>query len=124
MKVKKRHVTLIEMMIVMFLIALIVGVVGYNSRGSLDEGKAFKTKMAIEKIEAILNLRIAEEPSVIESLSSNWTTIVEHSPLSNNGRAMSVDGWGNQFQVSLDSNNSVLVESEALKNYEAKKRGR
>ncbi len=43
----KRCVTLIEMMIVMFLISLITGVIAYYYRGSLDEGKAFKTKAAL-----------------------------------------------------------------------------
>ncbi len=44
---KRRYITLIEIMIVMFLIALITGVLAYNYRGSLDEGKAFKTKTGL-----------------------------------------------------------------------------
>ena len=50
MKIKRHFVTLIEMMIVMFLIMLITGVIAYNYRGSLDEGKAFKTRAGIEKV--------------------------------------------------------------------------
>ena len=49
-------------MIVMFLIALITGVIAYNYRGTLEEGKAFKTKAAMEKIETILSLEIANHP--------------------------------------------------------------
>ena len=59
-KIKRRYITLIEIMIVMFLIALITGVVAYNYRGSLDEGKAFKTRAAIDKLETILNLKVSE----------------------------------------------------------------
>lgn len=33
----------------MFLIAMITGVIAYNYTGSLEEGKAFKTKAGIEK---------------------------------------------------------------------------
>ena len=57
-------------MIVMFLIALITGVIAYNYRGSLDEGKAFKTKAAIEKLETILNLRVSEDPGLQDSITS------------------------------------------------------
>ena len=53
---KKRYITLVEMMIVMFLIAMITGVIAYNYTGSLEEGKAFKTKAGIQKIETILAL--------------------------------------------------------------------
>ena len=51
-------------MIVMFLIALITGVIAYNYRGTLEEGKAFKTKAAMEKLETILSLEIANHPEV------------------------------------------------------------
>lgn len=117
---KKRHVTLIEMMIVMFLIALITGVIAYNSRGSLDEGKSFKTKMAIEKIEAILNLKVAEDPSLLDSIGSNWEQIIESSPLAQNAKNLITDGWGKKFIVTAD-NNGIHVESQALQEHENKK---
>ena len=48
MKKKKKQyaLTLIEIMIVIVLIGLIGSVIGANMKGSLDEGKAFKTKYA------------------------------------------------------------------------------
>ena len=43
---KKRALTLIEIMIVIFLITLITGAIGYNMKGSMDKGKEFRTKQA------------------------------------------------------------------------------
>ncbi len=119
-QIKKRHVTLIEMMIVMFLIALITGVIAYNSRGSLDEGKSFKTKMAIEKVQAILNLKVAEDPSLFDSIGSHWEQIIETSPLAQNAKALTSDGWGKKFMVTAD-NDGIHVESQSLVEYENKK---
>jgi general secretion pathway protein G len=68
---KRRYVTLIEMMIVMTLIILIMGVIGYNYRGALDEGKAFKTKSGTEKLETILSLAVADKPALINDITTN-----------------------------------------------------
>ena len=62
LRFKKRFVTLVEMMIVMFLIAMITGVIAFNYTGSLEEGKAFKTKSGIDKIHTILDLHLASHP--------------------------------------------------------------
>ena len=51
---KKRSVTLLEMMIVITLIGLIASVIGYNMKGSLDRGKAFKTEESQKQIKDIL----------------------------------------------------------------------
>src|ERR1700722_4922810 len=104
---KKRMITLIEIMIVMFLIALITGVLAYNYRGSLDEGKAFKTKAAIEKLETILNLAVSEHPEEVNSITSDWQNVVRNSPLVANVNALLVDGWGSPYQVSVDEQGVV-----------------
>lgn len=101
---KKRRITLIEIMIVMFLIALIAGVITYNYRGSLDEGKAFKTKAAIDKVETILNLSVAEDPSLLDHLSSEWTKVIQESPLVKNPDDLIKDGWGVPLQVTTEGN--------------------
>lgn len=110
---KRRFVTLIEMMIVMFLIALITGVVAYNYRGSLDEGKAFKTKAGIEKLQTILNLAKAENP---DADISQWKEIVKNSPLVQNADALTKDGWGNEYQVT-ETDGNVVVHSNAYDTY-------
>lgn len=114
---KRRYITLIEIMIVMFLIALITGVLAYNYRGSLDEGKAFKTKAAIEKLETILNLAVSEHPELQNSISSDWPNIVRGSPLVSNANALLTDGWGGQYQISVDEQGAVHVSSQKYDDY-------
>lgn len=116
--VKRRFVTLIEMMIVMFLIALITGVIAYNYRGSLDEGKVFKTKAGIQKIETILNLELAKNPENRDRISSEWKNIVSHSPIVHDANALVKDGWGEDYKVSLDDQGNIKVESSKLHEYQ------
>lgn len=113
---KRRCITLIEIMIVMFLIALIAGVITYNYRGSLDEGKAFKTKAAIDKVETILNLSVADDPSLMDHISSEWVKVIQTSPLVKNPDDLIKDGWGNPFQVSSEGN-VIRVYSSKFEDY-------
>lgn len=76
--------------------------------------------MAIEKIEAILNLKVAEDPSLLDSIGSNWEQIIETSPLAQNAKSLISDGWGKKFIVTAD-NNGIHVESQALLEHESKK---
>jgi general secretion pathway protein G len=114
---QRRFMTLIEIMIVMFLIALITGVIAYNYRGSLDEGKAFKTKVAIEKLETILNLKISENPDMANNITSDWQSVVRSSPLVANPDALIRDGWGIPFDVSIDDRGGVHVSSQKYDSY-------
>lgn len=116
-KLQRRFVTLIEMMIVMFLIALITGVIAYNYRGSLDEGKAFKTKAGIEKLETILNLEVSKNPQIANQITSQWRQLVETSPLVHDPKALIKDGWGEDYQVSIDENGGVRVDSKRFEEY-------
>lgn len=113
MKKQKRNVTLIEMMIVMFLIALITGVVAYNYRGSLDEGKVFKTKAGKERIETILNLALAEGKLDIQKVSSEWQHIIDESPLVQNKEVLKKDGWGSLYEVH-EEDGKIVVSSRNL----------
>lgn len=114
---KRRYITLIEIMIVMFLIALITGVLAYNYRGSLDEGKAFKTKAAIEKIETILNLAVSEDPSKANSIGSEWQNIISNSPLVSNPKTLLKDGWGGDYTVAPDEQGIIRVTSQKYDDY-------
>lgn len=117
----RRYVTLIEMMIVMFLIALITGVVAYNYRGSLDEGKAFKTSTGIQKLETILNLEVAKNPESRDRIASNWKDVVKSSPLVQDSSALEKDGWGADYQVSVDPDSGAIkVDSANLREYRNK----
>jgi type II secretory pathway pseudopilin PulG len=114
-KTKKRNVTLIEMMIVMFLIALISGVVAYNYRGTLDEGKAFKTAADIKTIENILNLASANED--VSTVLDDWPKYIEKSPLVQNPKAMLKDGWGGAYHAFLGEEGNIVVTSKKFDDY-------
>lgn len=117
-KKQRRFVTLIEMMIVMFLIALITGVVAYNYRGTLEKGKVFKTEAGIQRLQTILNLAVAEDPSAD---INNWETIVRQSPLVNDPEALIYDGWGRKYIVGFsDEIQGVVVSSENYRKYKQK----
>ncbi|WP_068468572.1 type II secretion system protein [Candidatus Protochlamydia phocaeensis] len=118
---KKRFVTLVEMMIVMFLIAMITGVIAYNYTGSLDEGKAFKTKAGIEKIHTILDLHLASHPEDKESLDTNWKGIVERSQLVKNPKELLKDGWGAEYDVSTNQEGDIEIRSGKYEAYQSKK---
>jgi hypothetical protein len=105
------------MMIVMFLIALITGVIAYNYRGSLDEGKAFKTKAGIEKLETILNLEVSKNPQVANQITSNWQQIILTSPLVHDPKSLIRDGWGEDYQVSIEEDGGVHIESKRFDEY-------
>lgn len=117
--VVKRQITLIEIMIVMFLIAMIIGVVAYNYQGSLEEGKAFKTKTSIEKIRTILTLAISDNPSLADDLESRWKEVIKASPLVQNARDLQKDGWGEEYDVRYQDGR-VTVTSRKFEEYKKK----
>jgi general secretion pathway protein G len=118
---KRRFITLVEMMIVMFLIAMITGVIAYNYTGSLEEGKAFKTKNGIDKIQTVLDLHLATHPDESDHIETKWQEIVENSPLVKNPKELIKDGWGIEYKVSLNQNNKIDITSEKYKQYQATK---
>lgn len=111
---KRRFITLIEIMIVMFLIALITGVVAYNYRGSLDEGKAFKTQAGMQKLQTFLSLAIADN-SDTDLSNGHWQEVIAKSPLVQNANALIKDGWGEDYVV--ETNDGVITIRSAK--YEA-----
>lgn len=115
---KRKRMTLIEILIVMAIIAMIGGALAYNYRGSLDKGKAFKSKQGIEKIESILTLMIAEDPSLINQVESNWAQVISESPLVSNAKDLVKDGWGYDYEVYIDNSGDIEVISPGLEIYE------
>lgn len=119
-KSKKKFITLIEIMIVMFLIALIAGVVAYNYRGSLDEGRAFSTQQNIEKIRNILELETAKQhiPLTKTALESDWKTkILGNSPLVKDVNTLTKDGWGNDLVLTADDKGNLTITSPEYEKY-------
>ena len=118
---KKKFITLVEMMIVMFLIAMITGVIAYNYTGSLDEGKAFKTKSGMDKIRTVLDLHLAANPDDRDHIESRWRQIVEESNLVKNARELTKDGWGIDYQVSQGQDGDIEIKSDKYDQYQASK---
>ena len=114
---QRRFMTLVEMMIVMFLIAMITGVIAYNYTGSLEEGKAFKTKTGIAKIKTILAMAAADGD--IENVKENWEQIVKRSPMVQNADELLKDGWGGDYQVNIVEENSEKDIKIVSPKYEA-----
>ena len=121
MQKKKRPITLVEMMVVIFIIGLIVSVIGFRYQGGLEKGKAFKTETSIDKVETILNLHVAEYPNSIDSIEGKWKEIIKNDPLVKDAGALIKDGWGEDLQIELDNNHNIHVRSRNLENYKQKK---
>lgn len=117
---KKYTMTLLEIMIVIFIIGIIGSVVGYNMRGSLDQGKAFKTKEATRKIYEILQLEEARGnliPDGTVDFQKKVCAILKESGFVRNASQITKDGWGNPFDFSLDDQSGELHFTSAR--YEA-----
>lgn len=116
-RIRTRFFTLIEMMIVLSIISLLLGVLGYRYASTLDEGKAFKTKFAMERLSGILNLKSADDPNFLSTISTQWLEVASNSPLVNNVDSVTRDGWGNQFEVNLAQDGSIEIHSRKYEDY-------
>lgn len=114
--IKRSFITLIEIMIVMFIIALITGVIAYNYTGSLEEAKAFKTQAGIEKVQTILQLAVASNPGLMTDLPETWKGVISRSPLVQNPQSLTQDGWGYDYEVSVNDG-TVVVFSRKYDEY-------
>lgn len=119
---KKRALTLLEIMIVIVLIGLIGSVIGFNMKGSLDEGRAFKTRQARDQIKDILMLEVARGTPIDEVIQQRELYLA-NSGLVKNPRSFLKDGWGQEFVINEDGrrNGNIIVSSERLRAYERKK---
>ena len=119
-KLKKYSFSLLEIMIVIFLIGLIGGTIGYNMKGSLDKGREFKTKESIRQVSDILLLEVAEGEE-IEKVAENPEKYLERSGLVKNPEKLLKDGWGGRIDVKIKGN-ELVVSSDNLKKFESKKK--
>jgi general secretion pathway protein G len=109
---KRRYLTLIEIMIVIALIGLIGSVVAYNLKGSLNEGKMFKTAQAKEQINDILWLEVASGRITFDEAVKDWQNIVQRSPLAKDGKQLVRDGWNQLFEVSSNGSDFVITSAK------------
>jgi len=119
-KKKKSAITLLEIMIVIFLIGLIGSVIGYNVKGSLEEGKAFRSEQGAARLRDILLMEVANGTSA-EEVVSNPKFYVKKSGLVSNPDKLLKDGWGHPYEIVAKNEYDLDVESKAYERYKAKK---
>jgi type II secretory pathway pseudopilin PulG len=115
---KKNSFTLLEIMIVIFLIGLIGSVIGYNMRGSLEKGKVFRTEEGIKQVHDILLLQIAEGAD-IQKVVKRPIVYLKNSKLVKDPEKMILDGW-NKKLVFEEDDGDILIRSESLEAYKEK----
>lgn len=116
---KKRYaMTLLEVMIVIFIIGIIGSVIGYNMRGSLDKGKAFKTREGINKLYEIVQLEDTQGNSLKgkENLEEAVKNVLSDSGLVRKPADLMKDGWGNTYQFKMVGP-ELRIYSEKYENY-------
>jgi type II secretory pathway pseudopilin PulG len=119
-KRKKKAITLLEIMIVIFLIGLIGSVIGYNVKGSLEEGKAFRSEQGIEKLKDIFQMEMASGASAAEIIA-NPKYYLENSGLVANADKLLKDGWNQPYKISAKGDYDLKIKSDAWDKHKEKK---
>jgi len=115
---KKRPLTLIEIMVVLFIITIITSVIGVNMKGTMKEGKAFKSEKGSKQVYDILTLEIAKNPAIISSLIQDPSMILNSTGLVADAKKVLVDGWGEAFAITYDEVElEIKVTSKPWLNY-------
>lgn len=125
MKIKRKSpITLLEIMIVIFLIALVGGVIGYNMKGSLEKGKAFRTEEAQKQIRDILLMMASEKEKDLKEVVEDPAKYLKLSGLVKDEKKLLKDGWGNEFEIRVSKDGDDLtIHSDSLIHYQNKQRG-
>lgn len=95
-------------MIVILLISLIGGAIGYNVKGSLKKGKEFKSKQAKAQLEDILELCLQEGKTPTEILRDTTKTLRE-SGLAKDPDSLLKDGFGRPFEITYDDKKHTFI---------------
>ncbi len=117
MKIKRRSpLTIIEIMIVIFIISIVGGVMSHNMKGSLVKGRAFKTETASREAYDILSLELASGTTVTEILAEP-SKVLMGSGLVKTTKKLLQDGWGNDFQLYAVGGDDFILYSEKWTTY-------
>ncbi|MBU6383949.1 MAG: type II secretion system GspH family protein [Verrucomicrobia bacterium] len=107
---KKRTLTLIEIMIVILLITIIGGAVGYNMKGSLDKGKKFRTEHGKEQLRDML-LICLDEGKEGDTLAKNPVYYLRELGLVKDPEEATKDGWGRKYVITYSKEQNDFVIS-------------
>ena len=117
---KKRALTLLEIIIVIFLITLITGAIGYSMKGTLDKGRVFRTEQAIEQLRDLFLMCLSEGESG-EAIIGDPAAMLAKYGLAKNPKKIIEDGWGKKFDIALvRGNNDFKITSDNLEKYRDK----
>ncbi len=97
--IKRRALTLIEIMIVIFIIGLIGSVIGYNMKGSLDEGKSFKCEQGSKQVYDFLTLQMAQQDKEIDNILSDPEEALRATGFVNRPDKLIKDGWNQKYVI-------------------------
>lgn len=104
-------------MIVIFLITLITGAIGYNMKGTLDRGRAFRTEQAKAQLHDLL-LICMEEGVKPDELAKEPAANLKKYNLAKNSEKIIQDGWGSNFVIQyIQSKNDFKITSPAYDRY-------
>ncbi len=113
---KRSAITLLEIMIVITNIGLIATLVGYNMKGSLDKGRAFRSEQGIEQLESLFSLALSEGKTIKE-IKKDPEKVLKELNLVSNPEKLLKDGWGKPYIIDEDSERGVRVSSSAYEAY-------
>lgn len=120
---KKRALSLIEMLIVMLLIGIIGSVIGFNMRGSAEKGRIFKTENGSRQVYDLLTLELAKTPESVDQILESPYAALKQSGSVSDPKKLLVDGWGKKYVIEYnDDNEDFTVTSPHFIDY-LKKQG-
>ncbi len=117
MKIKRKSpLTIIEVMIVIFIISIVGGVMTHNMKGSLVKGRAFKTETASREAYDILSLELASG-TPLDDILTDPASVLTQSGLVKNPKKLLQDGWGTDFQIIKLGNEDFVLYSKKWIDY-------
>ena len=116
---KKQNITLLEVMIVIFIVGIIGSVLGFNMKGSMESGRAFKTKEGARKIHEILQIEPLEGET--DNLFEEVQKALKRSGLVSNVKDLMTDGWGVFYQDFRIEGGELRFSSKNYENFCEKK---
>lgn len=118
-KLKKQALTLLEIMVVIFIIGIIGAVVGVNMRGSLDKGKAFKSEKGSRQVYDIVTLEAAKDGRPLREINTDRARdLLSRSGLTRDANKLIQDGWGTEYDIYFDqAQQDIRIYSAAFINY-------
>lgn len=115
---KKKALTLLEIMIVICLITLITGTIGYSMKGTLDKGRAFRTEQAKEQLSDLLLLCLADGGDA-DMIAQKPVNYLKKLGLAKDPEHLILDGWKEPFEITVNSSkNRFIIKSSAWTNYQ------